>query len=799
MSAFDAIGQMGNEIFILMVEAMALYGTVLAAHSLRDRFGTAFFYALVGGLTAIMSWTTDARVAVSVGDITFVVGSVVFYTSLLLSVFVVYVFDGPRTTRIAISTVLFVSILAPVIAGMLHMLMGNMGVAEIARVPMPDFRINAASAGATMIDLVFLAVAWEFLGKSGVMKLWLRTYATLLGVMWLDVVLFAPGAFAGTPEFSSIMKGTLISRFLVSLLAFPFLYIYLHWQNRKKGIEIEKRPVLAILKRVEEVESELADVRKEMERRKWAEESLRKSEAQLEAKVAERTRQLCQAKKQWENTFDAMSDWVAIIDQDHRIVRSNNAIMDMFGLTPAQAVGKRCHHVVHKSDGPFSGCPLAKATGGTLRETMEFQTDEGRWLEVLVDPMEKSDDNVLFVHIVRDITDLKNRESEVLTARKAEAFRILSGGIAHDYNNLLSIIWGNISLLREDIGDAGVQVFFDAAEKACDQARSLTYKFITLSQGAFLEKSSQEIGALLKMVLENAIRKDRIEISIVVPESIPPIEVDVCLACVALQNIVENAVESMGPGGKLEIRAEKAPSDRKWNGSTGGQDLRLTFKDCGRGIPENDLPKVFDPYFTTKEWGGRRGMGLGLAVTRSILLQHGGNIQIDSAPGQGTTVLATLPFADSVEADISEEKLPDCRGGSTILAMEDDPGIRKLCERMLKRLNFEVIIASHGQEAIEKYKSAVKQSVEIDLLLLDYNIKGGLGGAETLKRLKELGYRNQSIMVTGSPGSPQMMDYRKLGFDHLLLKPYNHHDLKEAVGRFISHRKQRQSDSEILS
>ena len=791
---------MGNEIFILMVEAMVLYGIVLAAHSLRDRFGTAFFYALVGGLTAIMSWVTDSGVAVSVGDITFVVGSTVFYTSLLLSVFVVYVCDGPRTTRIAISTVLFVSVLAPAVAGMLHMLMGKMGVTEIARVPMPDFRINAASAGATLIDLLFLAVAWEFLGKSGVMKLWLRTYATLLGVMLLDVVLFASGAFAGTPEFSSIMKGTLISRFLVSLLAFPFLYLYLHWQNCKKGVVIENRPVLAILKRVEEVESELADVRTEMEKRKRTEESLRKSEAQLEAKVAERTRQLCEAKKQWENTFDAMSDWVAIIDQDHRIVRSNNAIMDLFGLTPAQAVGKHCHEVVHKSDTPFSGCPVARAMGGKLRETMEFQTDEGRWLEVLVDPLEKNGGNLLFVHIVRDITDLKNRESEVLTARKAEAFRILSGGIAHDYNNLLSIIWGNISLLREDIGDTGAQVFFDAAENACDQARSLTYKFITLSQGAFLNKSSQGLGALLEMVLANARRRERIAISIVVPEPLPPIEVDVDLVRVALQNIVENAAESMEPGGKLEIRAEKALANRKWNGRlTGGQDLRLTFKDCGRGIPETDLPKVFDPYFTTKEWGDRRGMGLGLAVTRSILLQHGGNIQIDSAPGQGTTVLATLPFADSVEADVSEEKLPDCRGGSTILAMEDDPGIKKLCERMLKRLDFEVIIASHGQEAIEKYKAAVKQSVEIDLLLLDYNIKGGLGGAETLKRLKELGYRNQSIMVTGSPGSPQMMDYRKLGFDHLLLKPYNHHDLKEAVGRFISNREQRQSDSEILS
>jgi PAS domain S-box-containing protein len=759
---------MGNEVLILIAEAIALYFLVLVAHSLRDQFGSALFFTFVGGLTAMMSWVTDAGLTVSVGEVTFVVGSTVFYTSLLLSVFVVYVFDGPQKARIAISTVLFVSILAPAVAATLHLQRGYMGIAEVARLPLPDFRINAASATATLIDLIFLAIAWEYLGKPGFAKLWLRTYATLIGVMWLDVVLFTTGAFASTPGYWNIMQGTLISRFLISLLAFPFLYFYLHWQNRKNGLVIENRPVLAILKRVEEAESELSNFRKEMERRKKAEESLKKSEAileatgrmakvggweldaetrevswtretyrihelpygekidletalgffapvereklsraidealsvgepydleldfetatgrrlwvrticrpevsdakvvklagtfqdiserkelemslekyreRLEARVAKRTRQLREAKKEWEDTFDSISDWIAIIDQNYRIVRSNNAIMDLFGLSPVQAIGKRCHEIVHQTPIPVSECPVAKAISGNLSESMEYQAEDGRWFEVLVDPLKQSEKESLFVHSVRDITELKNKEKEVLAARKAEAFSILSGGIAHDYNNLLSIIWGNISLLREDLEVPKSRKFFDAAETACEQARTLTHKFITLSQGAVLKKSPNRIEDLLHAVVKKTIQADNIDIQIILPEKLPPIEVDADLLAVAIQNVLANASEAMPSGGKLEIRAEKAIAGLE--GSSVGQYLFLIFKDTGCGIPETDLPKVFDPYFTTKEMGSRRGMGLGLAVTRSILLKHGGRIKMESVAGQGSTATLTIPF-----------------------------------------------------------------------------------------------------------------------------------------------------------
>ncbi len=263
---------MNEELMILIAEAMLAYCIVLFAHSLRRRFGLAHFYAILGGFTAIMSWVTDAGVVVEAAGISFMVGSTVFYTALLLGVFVVYVFDGPRATRVAISTVAGVSILVPLVAAVLHFQAGMAGHGPLEFVPVPSLRINTASVFTTIADLLFLAVAWEFLGKPRFrIPLWLRSFFTLLGVMWLDVLLFSTGAFAGTASFVSIMQGTLLSRLLICLFAFPVLYLYLQWQNRQTGASIESRPLLAILLEVSEIREELTQAQQEIERRKQVE------------------------------------------------------------------------------------------------------------------------------------------------------------------------------------------------------------------------------------------------------------------------------------------------------------------------------------------------------------------------------------------------------------------------------------------------------------------------------------------------------------------------------------------------
>ncbi|WP_367870337.1 hypothetical protein [Luteolibacter sp. Populi] len=263
---------MTSELVILIIEAICVYFLVLWAHSLRNRLGLAHFYALIGSLTAVMVWVTDAGVRVNVPGVSFMVGSTVFYTALLLGVFVVYVFDGPRATRIAISTIIGVSIMVPIVTMVLHWQIRISNPETASYFPPQSLRIYSASIFAAFADLIFLAIAWEYLGKPELkVRLWVRAFLTLLGVLWLDVILFATGAFAGTPGYFQIMTGTFVSRLVISVFAFPFLYWYIAWQNGRNGMEIENRPVLAILKEVTKVRLELSLAQREIERRKEVE------------------------------------------------------------------------------------------------------------------------------------------------------------------------------------------------------------------------------------------------------------------------------------------------------------------------------------------------------------------------------------------------------------------------------------------------------------------------------------------------------------------------------------------------
>jgi uncharacterized PurR-regulated membrane protein YhhQ (DUF165 family) len=266
-----------------MAEALVVCLLVLAAHALRQKAGLVPFYALLGALTAIMSWVTDAGAVVEFAGINFLVGSTVFYTSILLGVFVVYVFDGPGATRVAILTVAGVSVLTPVLA---HFIQWQMELARVAAVavPQPALRINSASVLTTVVDLVFLAMAWEVLGSRHMnVPLWLRASGTLLAVMWLDVFLFNTLAFAGKDHYVQTMMGTFSARTITFVFAWPILYLYLLWQGRRDDSHIQNRPVLAILMEMAEVRSELSRARQEIVRRKKAEREKEEVIEQLNA------------------------------------------------------------------------------------------------------------------------------------------------------------------------------------------------------------------------------------------------------------------------------------------------------------------------------------------------------------------------------------------------------------------------------------------------------------------------------------------------------------------------------------
>jgi diguanylate cyclase (GGDEF)-like protein/PAS domain S-box-containing protein len=342
--------------WILVVEAFTVYGLVLWSHSLRHRFGLAFFYALLGGLTAIMSWVTDANVMVTFGEVTFLVGSTVFYTSLLLGVFVVYVFDGPRATRVAILTVVGVSAMVPVISLVLHMQTHISSTIPLAYVPIPSLRINVASVLTTLADLVFLAISWEYLhGRLRSIPLAAKAFLALLGVMWLDVLLFNTGAFLGQSGYISILSGTLLSRLMITVFAAPILWAYLSWQNSLAGVSMPHRPIFAILEEISELRVELQTAHNEIQHRKAIEVALMRSE--------KRYRQLI---------YNA-SEPIAVL-QNGLYLLHNAKFLELTGLSEQDIQNASFSDFVHPSDMER----VAAGTGAALKNLGEPHSIEFR-------------------------------------------------------------------------------------------------------------------------------------------------------------------------------------------------------------------------------------------------------------------------------------------------------------------------------------------------------------------------------------------------------------------------------------
>lgn len=251
-------------LLILLVQFLGVHGLVFGVHHLRNRFGLIPFFVLIGGLTSLTTWSTDAGVAVHVGGHTFLVGSAVFYTSILMGVFITYVFEGVRAARTTILTMIGVGAATLVTTYLLRVQAGPAGAALI---PIPSLRTNAAGIASTLCAFIFLGVAWQFLhNKWGNRFLPIQAFLTILGVMWLDMIIFNVVAFAGQAHQWNMLKGAALTRFASAALGAPLLAGYMLFKGERSGLPVEKRPVFAILQELHNVSSELYATNREVNR-----------------------------------------------------------------------------------------------------------------------------------------------------------------------------------------------------------------------------------------------------------------------------------------------------------------------------------------------------------------------------------------------------------------------------------------------------------------------------------------------------------------------------------------------------
>jgi len=414
---------------------------------------------------------------------------------------------------------------------------------------------------------------------------------------------------------------------------------------------------------------------------------------------------------------------------------------------------------------------------------------EWRWFESHIHPFHTSLGTITSVIVTRDITEQKRVEEERLRATKLESVGLLAGGIAHDFNNILTAIFANIGLAKLMTAkepSSNTQSIVDrlaAAEKACLRARDLTKQLLTFSKGGAPVKNTASIASLITDTVEFALRGSSVRCQLHIAEDLWPVEVDEGQISQVLQNLVINGDQAMPEGGMLQVEAENyrmlSPSDLPIKS---GIYVRITVTDQGIGIPPDHLPKIFDPYFTTKQ----KGSGLGLATTYSIMKRHEGHITVSSSLGKGTCFTLYLPAA-AVTSPPSNEPVEDLMcGKGRILIMDDEEDIQSVVGEMLHHLGFVVDFASEGEKAVSDYAHALHNGSPYIATILDLTIPGGMGGKETLKQIKALHPEAKVIVSSGYSNDPVMARFHQFGFSGVITKPYNLTDLSKVLRQVLS-------------
>jgi CheY-like chemotaxis protein len=292
------------------------------------------------------------------------------------------------------------------------------------------------------------------------------------------------------------------------------------------------------------------------------------------------------------------------------------------------------------------------------------------------------------------------------------------------------------------------------------------------------------VSSVASLVLSGSITSSEIK----APADLWEVEVDENQMRLVFTSLLENAGEAMSRGGVISISAENVEISE--TGTEGidpnvGRYVKVVISDQGMGIPEENMPNIFDPYFSTKYRGSRKGMGFGLTIAHSVIKKHNGYIKVESIPGKGTTVSVLIP-ASAQHGGAPATGRPHARvPRKRILVMEDEEMLRDLIQTMLEHLGYEVNTALDGENAVELYSEALEAGRDFDAVILDLTVKVGMDGREAVRKLLYLNPKLRVIVSSGNASDPIMHDYTNYGFCDVLKKPYDLEDLRAAMGRVL--------------
>jgi len=536
-----------------------------------------------------------------------------------------------------------------------------------------------------------------------------------------------------------------------------------------------------LLKRLEEQRHRIAELEALETERKRVERELISHQEQLQKKIAERElieKALREETRLNRILIDQMPCVTMLLSPGTRTIVASNTAAAGVDAVP----GKQCFKTWGQRDEPCPWClaPIAWSTGES--QQVEFENMgivwDAHWIPVK--------DN-LYLHYAFDVTQKRRMEDELLKMDKLESVGVLAGGIAHDFNNILTGILGNISLADMYLQSGRVDRIPERlaeAEKASMRAKDLTQQLLTFSEGGAPIKKEMSVAELLRNSAILASRNSNVRCEFSIPDGLWQVEIDEGQMNQVISNIITNAVEAMADGGTIEIHAENLTVETEEAlPLKPGKYIGISVKDHGLGIPTENLSRVFDPYFTTKQ----AGRGLGLAASHSIVKKHDGYITVESQLGAGATFNIYLPiFSEASAPSVAEANGKPIMGAGRILVMDDEGIVRELASDILVGIGYTVSTAKDGAEAIRLYKAAMESGNPFIAVVLDLTVPGGIGGAETVQKLKEIDPEVKAIVSSGYSDSPIMSGFKEYGFSDMIIKPYRARGLSEVLHRVIA-------------
>ncbi len=492
-------------------------------------------------------------------------------------------------------------------------------------------------------------------------------------------------------------------------------------------------------------------------------------------------------------TLQSIGDGVITTDINGKVMLVNKVATQLTGWEQKNAVGKpltEIFEIINQNTGQPHENPVKKvlATGKTVElQNGTVLISRNGDKHIIADsgaPIKNSEGKTIGVVLVfRDMTAKHKMQKIVQRAAKLESLGILAGGIAHDFNNLLGGIYGFIDLARMVTTNREIAEYLDSSAETINRARHLTGQLLTFAKGGSPVRKVSSLFPFIKEIAHFALSGSNISCTCNVPGNLWHCFIDKNQLSQVVENLIINAKQAMPNGGIIQITAANIHETQNAHpGLQNNKYVKISIKDEGTGIPDNLIPHIFDPFYTTKT----QGHGLGLATSYSIMEKHDGLIEVESKPGVGTTFHLYLPATTSKDNQTRQNSISLHRGSETFVIMDDEPALLKTMKFMLTSFGYEVICHQEGSKLTEFYQQALADNLKIKAMIFDLTIPGGMGGKETVAQIRKLNQEIPIFVSSGYSDNPVIANPEKYGFTDSISKPFRLKELSRLLNKYLA-------------